>query len=277
MRKLLSANCSRLFRNKLFWLGTVAMLVFGIYLPVSHYASMQKYTFPMYIDMGFFASGVFLMVIMAVFGGLFLGTEYSDGTIRNKLIIGQKRPVIYFANLITLSIAGTIMNAVWIVTYLCVGLPLLGGFQMELEKIFLLSVCIELLVIVFASIFTMIAMINHKKAASSVICLLCAFALMIASFFITSKLSEAEIISGYTYTDDSGEVITQEARPNPRYLKGFERDVYEFLNDFLPGNQALGISNLAVEEPCWLMLYSGMIILVTTCSGLIVFHRKDIK
>ena len=143
MRKLLSANCSRLFRNKLFWLGTVAMLAFGIYLPVSHYASMQKYTFPMYIDMGFFASGVFLMVIMAVFGGLFLGTEYSDGTIRNKLIIGQKRPVIYFANLITLSIAGTIMNAVWIVTYLCVGLPLLGGFQMELEKIFLLSVCIE--------------------------------------------------------------------------------------------------------------------------------------
>ena len=53
MRKLLAANCSRMLRNKLFWLGTVAMLVFGIYLPVSHYANMQKYTFPMHIDMGF--------------------------------------------------------------------------------------------------------------------------------------------------------------------------------------------------------------------------------
>lgn len=274
MHKLLAANCSRMLRNKLLWLGAVIMLIFGIYLPVSHYADMQKYNFHMYIDMGFFASGVFLMVIMAVFGGLFLG---SDGTIRNKLIVGQNRSAIYFTNVITLSLAGTIMNVVWIVAYFCVGLPLLGGFQMDLEKVILFSVCIELLIIVFASIFTMIVMTNQKKAVASVICLLCAFALMFASFFITSKLSEEEIISGYTYTDDTGKVITQEARPNPRYLKGFERDVYEFLDDFLPGNQVLAISNLTVEEPYWLMLYSGIIIFVTTGCGLVLFRRKDIK
>lgn len=277
MRKLLAANCLRIVRNKLFWLSVIVMAVFGIALPVSHYLNMQAYQFPMYIDMGFFGSGVYLLIIMAVLGCLFLGTEYSDGTIRNKLIVGHKRPIIYLSNLITLFIAGTFLNAVWVITYLCAGLPLLGGFQSEVKTILLFSVCIELLIVVFASIFTLITMINQKKATAAVICLLCAFAMMFASFFVSSSLSEPEIIDGYSYIDDSGEVITREARPNSRYLTGIKRDVLEFLNDALPSSQALNISNLNVDNPYILMLYSGMMILVTTCSGLATFRRKDIK
>lgn len=277
MRKLLAANCLRIVRNKLFWLAMIVMAAFGIGLPVSHYLDMQKYQFPMYIDMGFFASGVFLLIVIAVLGCMFLGTEYSDGTIRNKLIVGHKRKIIYLSNLLTLFVAGTFLNAIWILTYLCVGLPLLGGFQSELKTILLFSVCIEILMVVFASIFTLITMINQKKATAAVICLLCAFAMMFASFFVSSSLSEPEIIDGYTYIDDSGEVITREARPNSRYLTGIKRDVFEFLNDALPSSQALNISNLNVDNPYILMLYSGIIILVTTCSGLVIFRRKDIK
>ena len=271
MRKLLAANCLRIVRNKLFWLSVIVMAVFGIALPVSHYLNMQRYQFPMYIDMGFFGSGVFLLIVMAVLGCLFLGTEYSDGTIRNKLIVGHKRPIIYLSNLITLFIAGTFLNAVWVITYLCAGL------QSEVKTILLFSVCIELLIVVFASIFTLITMINQKKATAAVICLLCAFTMMFASFFVSSSLSEPEIIDGYSYIDDSGEVITREARPNSRYLTGIKRDVFEFLNDALPSSQALNISNLNVDNPYILMLYSGMMILVTTCSGLATFRRKDIK
>ena len=277
MRKLLAANCLRIIRNKLFWLAMIAMAIFGIILPVSHYLNMQKYQYPMYIDMGFFGSGVFLLIVMAVLGCLFLGTEYSDGTIRNKLLVGHKRPIIYLSNLLTLFIAGTFLNVIWIMTYLCVGLPLLGGFQSEVKTILLFSICIEILIMVFASIFTLITMINQKKATAAVICLLCAFAMLFASSFVLSSLSEPEIIDGYTYIDDSGDVHTREARPNLRYLTGIKRDILEFLDDALPSSQALNVSNRNVDNPYILMLYSGVIILVTTCSGLVLFRRKDIK
>ena len=42
------------------------------------------------IDNGFFGCALFIGIVMAVFCSLFIGTEYSEGTIRNKIIIGQK-------------------------------------------------------------------------------------------------------------------------------------------------------------------------------------------
>ena len=50
------------------------------------------------IDNGFFGCALFIGIVMAVFCSLFIGTEYSEGTIRNKIIIGQKRGTVYLSN-----------------------------------------------------------------------------------------------------------------------------------------------------------------------------------
>ena len=42
----------------------------------------------------------FFCLILAAGISLIVGAEYSDGTIRNKLIIGKTKAQIYFANLI---------------------------------------------------------------------------------------------------------------------------------------------------------------------------------
>lgn len=277
MRKLLSANLLRMIKNKIFWLGTIFMLVFGIAMPVMHYFSMQKYNYTMYIDMGFFTCTVLLMIIMAVFCSLFLGTEYSDGVIRNKIVVGQKRTVIYFSNLITCVIAGIIMCAVWFVSYLSVGLPLLKGFQTEINTVFLYLLCVLILIIAFTSLYTLIAMTNQKKSIIAVVCVLCAFLLLFAEVYITASLNEPEMYSSYSYIDDSGNIVTEEAEANPHYLRGTMRGIYEFLDDFLPGGQALKIANMSAENPWLLMLYSSIIIVGTTGAGLWVFRKKDLK
>ena len=38
-----------------------------------------------------------------------------------------------------------------------------------------------------------------------------------------------------------------ERQKNPHYLTGIKRDIYEFLNDFLPGSQMLQIAEQEID------------------------------
>lgn len=84
MSKLLSAGFIRLRKDKIFWIALIFMFGAGVFFPVMRYIDMQKSGYINNIDNGFFACALFIGVVMAVFCSLFIGTEYSDGTIRNK-------------------------------------------------------------------------------------------------------------------------------------------------------------------------------------------------
>ena len=66
------------------------------------------------------------MLIQAPFLSVYLGTEFSEGTIRNKLVAGHSRPAVYLSNLILCAIAGVLLCLGYIAAVLAVGLPLLG-------------------------------------------------------------------------------------------------------------------------------------------------------
>ena len=74
------------------------MLAAGIFFPVMRYMDMRQTQTINRIDNGFFGCALFIGIVMAVFCSLFIGTEYSEGTIRNKIIIGQKRGAVYLSN-----------------------------------------------------------------------------------------------------------------------------------------------------------------------------------
>lgn len=58
---------------------------------------------------------------------------------------------------------------------------------------------------------------------------------MIAGIQINGMLSQPKTIIGYTTSEDGqGEYIELE---NPKYLEGSEREVVQFLYDFIPGGQ----------------------------------------
>ena len=64
---------------------------------------------------------------------------------------------------------------------------------------------------------------------------------------------------------------------NPNYISGTRRVVYEFINEFLPGNQTVLLwQGIAVH--LWQMsLYSGVIAVAVTGLGIIFFCEEDIK
>lgn len=101
------------------------MFIVGLAFPLLRYKDMKQSGYINNLDNGFFARALFIGIILAVFCSLFIGTEHNDRTIRNKIIVGQKRETIYLSNMITCSVIAITMCIVFFVPYLSVGIPLL--------------------------------------------------------------------------------------------------------------------------------------------------------
>ena len=87
MTKLLHAEFFRLIKNKLFWLGLLVMVgvpLYGVGVRYYDYAVALEYIWET-ADGLWFVGGIYLGIVLSVFVSLFIGTEFSDGTIRNKL------------------------------------------------------------------------------------------------------------------------------------------------------------------------------------------------
>lgn len=274
MSKLLSAGFIRLRKDKIFWIALIFMFGAGVFFPVMRYMDMQQSGYINNIDNGFFACALFIGIVMAVFCSLFIGTEYSDGTIRNKVVIGQKRTSIYLSNLIICAIVSIVMCAAFLIAYLCVGIPLLGFFEMGIKLVSLFTLAVFVLSIAFASIFTLISMLNHNKAITAVVCILLAFLLLFAGAQLYKMLNEPETNMGLITTENGQEY--QEI-PNPNYLEDGKREVVQFLYDFVPGGQALQCVSLEANNIVVLPVYSLIIIILTTGIGMFFFRKKELK
>lgn len=227
----------------------------------------------------FFTYVMLSAILLPVFCSLFLGTEFSDGTIRNKLIIGHSRSSIYLSNLVLCTAAGLLIALTYMPFSLLTGAPLHGFFNpaTPLSAIFISIGCSIVLTLANAAIYTFVAMLSQNKAITSVICILSAFLLLTMGGFIRARLQEPEMWEPYVFVSETGELIQEEASPNPYYVGGIKRDAYEFLNDFLPGGQACSLISMPVAHPGRMALYSGLITIVFTGFGIYCFQKKDIK
>lgn len=257
MNKLLRANFDRLLKSRLFWLGTAFMLALGIYFPVQNYSIMQKEGRTICLDGAFFMFALIIPLISSVFCGFFIGTEYSDGTMRNKFIVGGGRVTVYIANFLICTAAAFIISAAYAVPYLICGIPLLGAFNADAAWVSGILLCVLAVTEVFTAIFTLIAMLIPNKANGAVSCILIGLALFISGIcgglYIRSSLAARE------------------------HLSDTKRTVYEFLYEFLPGCQLIQLCNMNAVNPLRMFLYSVLIAAAATVIGIFIFKRKDLK
>ncbi|WP_167956175.1 ABC transporter permease subunit [Anaerosporobacter faecicola] len=276
MRKLLRANFARLKKSTVFWVCMIVMFLLGIVLPLVHYSDKIQSHYEVPLDNGFFSYAIFVVILASVFTSLYIGTEYSDGTIRNKIIIGQKRVKIYLSNLIICICAGVFFCIAHLIPYLCIGIPLLGFFESGILPILLFMFSILIMMTAFIALFTLLSMLVQSKAISAVICLLTTFCLLLFGSFIFARLSEPEYYEGYSYTQN-GITTTQEQEKNSLYLEGTKREIFQFLLDFTPGGQVIQLSGMETGHPEVLICYSLILIITTTGIGIPVFQKKDLK
>ena len=108
MLNLIKADLMRLSKHKLFYL-ILFMLCFcgwGFLYTASCPGCATTTSIDATETLLFIAA--YNLFALILFGCLFIGTDYSFGTIRNKLISGQSRLKIYFSNLFLLILVGII-------------------------------------------------------------------------------------------------------------------------------------------------------------------------
>ena len=275
MAKLLRANFSRLWKSRIFYVGLIFMVLLNIFLVIDGWHS-GKLGYPEPLEDVLFQNFIIIGFVSAVFVGMFLGTEYSDGTIRNKIAVGHTRASIYLANLIVCAAASALLLLISLVLGFGLGSFLLDPPGLPMKAL-LLYTCIGLLTTVsFASIYTLVAMLSPSKASGAVLCLVLALCLLFAASFVQGTLSEPEMVQDYVMTEN-GMPIPSDPHPNPRYIMGTKRAVFELIYDILPIGQAFQISENACAHPARLPIFSLLLTLVTSAAGAILFRRRDLK
>ena len=135
MLKLLRANFSRLWKTRAFWAAAAVSAMAGAGIPIKYFLDNRAEGSTLTPNTACFACAVLAPILLSVLIPLFLGSDYSDGTLRNKRVAGHTRGRIYLANLITCAAAGAMLCAAYLACYLALALPLLGGFDAPPEAV----------------------------------------------------------------------------------------------------------------------------------------------
>ena len=280
VRNLLSAGLFRLVRCKVFWLccavmaglETAAMLSLSRQaLEAAYFAGINS------IDSGYFIFPALVGFLSALVCAFFIGPEYGDGAMRNKIVTGCKRRDVYLSNLLLSCLASLVMCLAAIVPALSLGLPLLGGFRMGAQRAAFTTLGILALALAYAAIFTLLVMLIDNRTVSSVAALVLALLFLVAGTYFYNKLNAPPTVQGYELSIN-GELVETEPTPNPAYVpEGPVREVYEFLDTFLPGGQSIHYCDLSADHVEDMIVCDAVIFLLTTAAGLALFRRKDLK
>ena len=90
MVKLLHTGFRRLRKNKLFWILTAFSIGLALFVVYTQYRSMKNYGDTIEAEQLMLNYATVIGVVIAIFTSLFLGVEYSDGAIRNKISVGHR-------------------------------------------------------------------------------------------------------------------------------------------------------------------------------------------
>lgn len=274
MIKLLNASFTRLRKTKIFWLLTIFSILFAFFMINTKYSDMKLYNEVIEVEQLMINYSTIVGIVIAIFTSLFLGVEYSDGTIRNKIIIGHKRANIYLSNLLTVIITSLFSYILFIAVISAIGIPLFGGLTMKLSTLLKIIGCIFMTIISFSSIYTFIAMLISNKTITAITCIMLTLGMMMISVVCFNVINaEPTIPQGYY---DNGELKYEQVQ-NPRYPSELKRNVYQTIVDILPSGQMFQIAGRTTANLKVLPLYSLVVFIVFTGTGIILFNKKDLR
>lgn len=281
MNRLLSANFERLWKSRVFYVLESFMIGYSILMYGDAYITIRdNHKAYSNWNLYFYNDMLFIGVALAIFVSVYIGVEYSNGTIRNKLSVGHSRVHIYIANLLVCYGAGLIACVTYGVTSLITGLVLIGKETVSgLWKPGQGAIIALFILMAYAAIFVLISMSDMNTVRSTVVSLLLSIFIMCAGLIVCQYLEMPEYtVRLTTVEDESGEIKTvEETVYNSRYLYGTKRKIYECAELVLPSGQMMYIvdqgRDYSVKQPLCMLGVSA----ICTGAGIWIFRRKDIK
>ena len=274
MRNCLRADFVRLFRSRFFRALMIFFFGTGVFVVLDEYSSS--------LDDNLLSLVIPIMLLGAIFAAFFIGTDYSVGTIRNKLIVGNGRAAVWFSNLIVCCAAAELMTLSIFLPMVVIGAIIGKGYiQTAAELLFkLLIENIALLAVI--ALVVLVTMLVKSRSSAIVIGTLLSFGMLLCAIFIAGRLDEPEYFQGMVYVDEDGNLQydTETKKANPGYVRGTARQVLETARDVLPTGQVSQMSAREELDPAHgglLLLYSAGVIATSILVGVPTFQRGNLK
>lgn len=277
MRKLITANFFRIRKDRFSWcvVGIIVILsLVNVFNSARSYEAMADAGYILSLEDYYFNQAPLIGAFLALLISMFLGTEFSEGTIRNKLCIGHKRDEIFLSNFISCALATIALTAVWLlISALLFGL--IGPLEMSISE-FVGCILVAMgFAVSFAALYTVIGSLSSNKAMTIIYTFAVFIVFAIAASGLYDRLCEPEMNEGMMLVGT--QLVEMEPTPNPLYLSGAIRTVCEVALELLPTGQALLLSDVAIEYPARAIALSVVFTTVTLLVGGMLFRRKDIK
>ena len=277
MRKLITANFFRFRKDRFSWcvVGIIVILsLVNVFNSARSYEAMADAGYILSLEDYYFNQAPLIGAFLALLISMFLGTEFSEGTIRNKLCIGHKRNEIFLSNFISCALATIALTSVWLlISALLFGL--IGPLEMSISE-FVGCILVAMgFSVSFAALYTVIGSLSSNKAMTIIYTFAVFIIFAIAASGLYDRLCEPEMNEGMMLVGT--QLVEMEPTPNPLYLSGAIRTVCEVALELLPTGQALLLSDVAVEYPVRAISLSAVFTIVTLLVGSMLFRRKDIK
>ena len=256
--RLLGADTVRMYHSKCFWMCLGGMLIMAVGFLIMQGTAMD-YTVPLsrviFLPMSFYGVAVAALVSM------FVGEDFNDGFIRNKLIAGRSRKTVFLSTLIVCWAACVILYLITTgFTYFA------GRFFFEAD-ITLMDFWRHLLLgiltcLAYGSIFCTVSTLVGKKAGAVLICMGLAFLMLFLSLHTNQVMVQPEYKNGLL---------------NPHYVRGPLKAVYAILHDCNPTGQAAQLSAMHVFQPVRWIVCDLLWMLAAAVLGTTLFQRADIR
>lgn len=258
MTRLLRADFMRLRKSFAFRLTLTGMLVLAEFFMVMQ-ATAMDYSVPLsrviFLPMSLYGIG------MAAFVSVFVGTDFSDGFIRNKLLTARNRGSLVVSQIIVSCAACLIVYIV-----ITVFSAEVGRFFFENNvdgavffRFFVLGIGMSLAT---GCLFSVVTMLCCNKTQAILWCMGLAFGMLFLCLHTNEILVQTEYKDGVL---------------NPHYVGGIRRWICSVLHDLNPCGQAAQLSAWMVWHPVRAMSFNVLVIGVSSALGCVLFHKKDIK
>ena len=285
MNKLLKAEFYRLKKDKVFLLLIIITCVLALFTLYKYFDNSGIITLDrIMVEYLYMYFGIFI----AFFVSMYVGKEYTEGFIRNKIVVGHKRRNIYLSNLIICIAVGLIVNIIYIGIVFLVGTKIFG----ELQKLNLFQIIAytSLIIVAYCTIYNFITMLCKDASVSLVSCVIIFIIMFVAMMFVSTKLMEKPYIE-ITQYNEKGEIEFSDKEINPNYPGETTIKMYKVINYLLPTGQAAMLQNACAEtiEPdeyeinqvkqylSEMPFYGIFEIVLLNILGILIFKRQELK
>lgn len=291
MYNLLRAGFYRLKKDIIFWLFlfvTIGASIFALFRIAESGDGTNLYN---YINEYLIYIGLF----MSMFISIFVGKEYSEGIIRNKIIVGHNRISIYISKLIISIVVSVFCEFIYIAIMFLVGSKIYEPLQMPISQLSIIILNAVLIIITYCSIFNLISMICSEITISVVMSVVIFVIMFVAEMIIGETANQPKYITSSNWDNGVRTIVSQELNPNypGDDIVNFAKTIYLLL----PQGQANLIKNSKltdsneireqlytkeeieenIKELYQMPIYSLIVISVINMGGLYLFSKKELK